>query len=87
MSEITDELRRQVQEQIAWYRQDSRKDWVKVHSRLEPVPSRYEVSQTYLLLKILERLESIDETLIMMHAAQDQPQPSAEYSEGEHGNC
>lgn len=38
-------------------------DWVNCHSLGTPVPSNYEQVQAYLLLKILERLESIDRHL------------------------
>lgn len=42
---------------------------LNARTRLTPEPSNYEVAQTYLLLQILEMLDSIDSRLIAVENA------------------
>lgn len=54
-----DVIRQQTEEAMA--RMKTRPDPINSHTASVPVPSHYEVAQTYLLLKILDRLKNIEE--------------------------
>ena len=69
MSEdIMSEIRQGVEGALTWRREKALpgQRWMNVHSPSEPAQSAYDVLQVYLLLKILDRLESIDESLTSM---------------------
>jgi len=49
-----------------------RENWLNCHTSIVPIPSNYDVAQTYILFKVLERLESIDDSLIAMMSEKGQ---------------
>jgi hypothetical protein len=46
-------------------------NWLNCHTSIVPIPSNYDIAQAYLLLKILDRLESIDDSLIVLMSGKE----------------
>ncbi len=65
------EIRENVEQRLKMYHDRARahnEQWMNVSSPSEPLPSRYDAAQLYILIQILDYLKSIDDTLISMHS-------------------